>query len=141
MVSRRAFAVCVVGCAVAPRDVFAAERLRATDLWAGGGEFSEVARRHAGRVVAMRGYMAPPLKPEASFFVLTRVPMAVCPFCDTEANWPQDLVLVETRGPVRAANFNDLIEVSGRLDLGAKTDANTGFVSRVRLVEATWTRA
>ena len=34
----------------------------------------------------------------AAFFVLTRIPMAVCPFCDSEANWPDDLVLVETSG-------------------------------------------
>lgn len=84
----------------------------------------------------MRGYMAPPLKPEVSFFVLTRIPLAVCPFCDTEASWPDDLVAVEVGKLTTPTAFNYLISVVGRLETGGKTDATTGFVSRVRLVDA-----
>jgi hypothetical protein len=137
--SRRAVCLGVVGYAV-PSAGHAADRVRATDLWLGGGRFSPLADKMAGRAVSMRGYMAPPLKADARFFVLTRIPMAVCPFCDTEASWPDDLVLVEMDGRLSLVNFNDLIEVTGRLDLGTKTDEETGFVSRVRLADATFSR-
>ena len=45
-----------------------------------------------GQAIEMMGFMAPPLKAEAKFFVLTRSPMAVCPFCETEMQWPDDIV-------------------------------------------------
>ena len=60
----------------------AAERINIAELWAEGAEFSHKARGLAGKTVELRGYMAPPLKPEVDFFVLTTLPMAVCPFCD-----------------------------------------------------------
>jgi hypothetical protein len=44
--------------------------------------------------VRMTGYMAPPLKPESHFFVLTREPLAICPFCQSDADWPVDIVVV-----------------------------------------------
>lgn len=118
----------------------AAETVRIRDLWAERGSFSPLAQKLAGAEVEMRGYMAPPLKPEIDFFVLTRIPMAVCPFCDSEASWPDDLVLVQSDRHLRAQNFNDLILVRGRLDLGTKTDAATGFVSRIRLTGANFQR-
>ena len=55
----------------------AGERITVAELWAAGGEFSPKAKRLAGEVVELRGYMAPPLKPEVEFFVLTTLPMAV----------------------------------------------------------------
>ena len=116
--------------------IAAAERIKIRDLWGDGGAFSQLAESLNGAVIELRGYMAPPLKPEVTFFVLTRIPMAVCPFCDSEASWPMDLVVVEAARVIAPVPFNDLIRVTGRLELGAKSDAATGFVSRVRLVEA-----
>ena len=84
----------------------------------------------------MTGFMAPPLKAEATFFVLTRMPMAVCPFCETEADWPSDIVVVYTEEPISVVPFNFPIRVSGRLELGVYKDEAMGFVSRVRLVDA-----
>ena len=89
----------------------------------------------------MQGYMAPPLKPEINFFVLTRIPMAVCPYCDTEASWPDDLILVFLDQPISPVPFNDLIKATGRLEIGTKTDEATGFVSRARLVQSAFQNA
>ena len=59
-----------------------------------GAEFSPLLKKSKGQQVTMQGYMAPPLKPKLDFFVLTRMPMATCPFCTTAADWPADIVLV-----------------------------------------------
>src|SRR5262245_43831755 len=56
--------------------------------------FSDVALGLRGKPVLMHGYMAPPLKPESRFFVLTRQPLALCPFCQSDAEWPVDIVVV-----------------------------------------------
>ena len=114
----------------------AADRIKIRDLWTGGGNFSPLAEKTAGATIEMQGYMAPPLKPEINFFVLTRIPMAFCPYCDTEASWPDDLILVYIDHAMSPVPFNDLIRVTGRLEIGTKTDLATGFVSRARLVDA-----
>jgi hypothetical protein len=88
----------------------------------------------------MRGYMAPPLKPEIDFFVLTSLPTAICPFCDAAASWPDDIVLVRLSRPVRALAYDRLLDVSGTLEIGIDTDAATGFVSLVRLRDAKYTK-
>ena len=115
------------------RSAHAADRVTFADLWSEGAEFSERAKNFAGKTVEMRGYMAPPLKPEVEFYVLTSTPMATCPFCDSEATWPQDIVLVMRARPRNAQAYSRPISVSGILDIGTQTDEKTGFVSRVRL--------
>ena len=137
--SRRAIVATGLFCLAGMRAAIARDRIKIRDLWADGGQFSGIAERLTGQMVEMRGYMAPPLKPEVSFFVLTRIPLAVCPFCDTEASWPDDLVSVDVGKPMTPTAFNYLISVVGRLEIGGKTDAATGFVSRVRLVDAVFT--
>jgi hypothetical protein len=87
----------------------------------------------AGQSVVMEGFMAPPLKPTLDFFVLTRVPMSLCPFCSSDADWPSDIVVVYLENPVTALPFDRPIRVEGRLELGTKADAVTGFVSLVRI--------
>ena len=57
-------------------------------------EFSEKLRGLDGRAVRMKGFIAPPLKAEANFFVLTQRPMAPCPSCSSDADWPADIVVV-----------------------------------------------
>jgi hypothetical protein len=86
-----------------------------------------------GKSVVMEGFMAPPLKPTLRFFVLTSVPMAICPFCSTDADWPNDIVLVFLRKEAAALPFDRPIRVEGTLELGTKTDEETGFVSLVRI--------
>lgn len=86
-----------------------------------------------GKKVVITGYMAPPLKPSFDFFVLTRQPMAICPFCSSDASWPEDIILVylpegETRTPT-----DSVLTVTGTLELGSRTDPDTGFVSQARI--------
>lgn len=99
-------------------------------------EFSDKLTALAGGEVAMRGYMAPPLKPESDFFVLTREPLAICPFCQSDADWPLDIVVVYLRGAVPLAPAGTRLTVTGRLEVGSWTDPETGFVSQVRIVGA-----
>ncbi len=85
-----------------------------------------------GEQVVIEGYVAPPLKPRIDFFVLTRIQLAFCPFCSADTEWPTDIALVympqqdivDTQYPVR---------VTGRLEVGSSTDAETGMVSLVRI--------
>src|SRR3981081_1222136 len=118
----------------------AGERITVAELWAAGGEFSPKAKQLAGEVVELRGYMAPPLKPEVEFFVLTTLPMAVCPFCDSAAAWPEDIVLVYLNRPVRALAYGRLSGGGGRWQIGTETDAGTVFVSRVRLRQSKYAK-
>ena len=106
------------------------------DLWGERGRFSDLARSLEGKRIAVRGYMAPPLKAETDFFVLTKLPMAFCPFCDNAASWPDDLMLVKVVDAVAVVQFNTPIVSEGLLELGIQTDAATGFVSRIRLTDA-----
>jgi hypothetical protein len=118
----------------------AAELVTFADISVADDQYTEKARQLAGRVVAMRGFMAPPLKPEIDFFVLTSLPTAICPFCDAAASWPDDIVLVQLSRPVRALAYDRLLNVSGTLEIGIETDEKTGFVSLVRLRDATYTK-
>lgn len=102
--------------------------------------FSALAEKLNGSTVEMGGFMAPPLKAEATFFVLTRMPMGVCPFCETEADWPSDIVVVYTDDPISVVPFNFPITVTGTLELGVYKDVEMGFVSRVRIVDAVFRR-
>ena len=99
-------------------------------------KFSERTLAQKGQVVRLRGYMAPPLKPESNFFVLTREPVAICPFCSSDAEWPVDIVVVYTARTVIPINFSERIEVEGTLEIGSSIDAKTGFVSQLRLRDA-----
>jgi hypothetical protein len=118
----------------------AAELITFADISVADDQYTEKARKLAGKVVEMHGYMAPPLKPEIDFFVLTSLPTAICPFCDAAASWPDDIVLVRLSRPVRALAYDRLLNVSGTLEIGIDTDAATGFVSLVRLRDAQYTK-
>jgi hypothetical protein len=98
--------------------------------------YSDQAKALKGQEVHMRGYMAPPLKPESKFFVLTREPVAVCPFCSSDAQWPVDIVVIYLRDTLAPVNFSRRIEVAGTLEMGSWTDPQSGFVSQVRIVDA-----
>lgn len=101
-----------------------------------GTQYSERAKALKGKEVRMRGYMAPPIKPESKFFVLTREPVSVCPFCASDAEWPVDIVVIYLKGTLGPVNFSQRIEVTGKLEMGSWTDPQTGFVSQVRIVDA-----
>ncbi|PJG85974.1 hypothetical protein [Conservatibacter flavescens] len=99
-------------------------------------EFSDKVKELEGKKVTIRGFMAPPLKPDANFFVLTKTPMALCPFCDSDSDWPEDILVVYLKKRQNFVQFNAIIEVEGRLEKGSWTDPDTGFVSLLRLRDA-----
>ena len=99
-------------------------------------KYSDRALALRGQPVRLRGFMAPPLKPESKFFVLTREPVSVCPFCASDAQWPVDIVVVYLKGALAPVDFAQRIEVEGRLEIGSWTDPQSGFVSQVRIVDA-----
>ena len=103
-------------------------------------EFSDKLRSLDGHRVRMEGFMAPPLKAEAKFFVLTERPMALCPFCSSDADWPPDIVVVYLDRAQTFEQANARIEVTGELELGSWTDPETGFVSLVRIRGAAFDR-
>lgn len=137
---RLLFATTALGMLGSARSGHAATRIKLRDIYGRGAAFSAEARALDGKPVQIQGFMAPPLKPDAAFFVLTKLPMAVCPFCDKEMDWPQDIVLVRLRRQQGWVDFNLPIKVTGTLSLGTEIDAATGFVSRVRLVDASYER-
>ena len=102
--------------------------------------FSAQARALENSRIEVGGFMAPPLKAESTFFVLTKIPMAVCPFCETDAEWPDDILAIYTKRIITIVPFNVPIIVSGILKLGTYKDPATGFVSRVRLMDASYGR-
>lgn len=102
--------------------------------------FSDKIKALEGKEVHMQGFMAPPLKAEANFFVLTEVPLSLCPFCSSDADWPDDIVVVYLDNAQTFEQANGLIEVTGKLEVGSWTDPETGFVSLLRIGSADFHR-
>ncbi len=99
-------------------------------------EFSDKLKQLTGKQIRMKGFMAPPLKAEASFFVLTEIPMALCPFCSSDSDWPDNIVVVYLSEKQTFVQPSTTIEVTGVLERGSWTDPETGFVSLVRIRDA-----
>jgi hypothetical protein len=94
-----------------------------------------------GRAIRMAGYMAPPLRAESDFFVLTRQPLAICPFCQSDADWPVDIVVIYLARISTLIPAGTRLIVEGRLDLGSWTDPASGFVSQIRIRDARFKQA
>ncbi|WP_347254456.1 hypothetical protein [Leminorella grimontii] len=99
-------------------------------------EFSDRVKSLAGKEIEITGFMAPPLKAESQFFVLTKMPMAMCPFCSSDADWPEDILVVYLSQRQTFVQNNAMIKVTGVLEYGSWRDPQTGFVSQLRLREA-----
>ncbi|MDV4156294.1 hypothetical protein ACCT14_29795 [Rhizobium brockwellii] len=141
--SRRSLigAIGTLAFAAIARPSFAADSLISFDELYGkfgvlGLEFSDKVKRLAGKDVSMKGFMAPPLKAEAQFFVLTEVPMSLCPFCSSDADWPDNIVVVYLGEKQTFVQPRQTIEVRGTLEYGSWTDPDTGFVSLLRIRQA-----
>jgi len=143
MLNRRSFIGLVAFAASGlPGAAHAAEPLTFDELYATQGvrglKFTEKVKSLSGQDVVMRGFMAPPLKAEAKFFVLTEIPMALCPFCSSDADWPDNIVVVYLDEKQTFVQPNAPIDVDGMLEFGSWTDPETGFVSLLRLRHATF---
>ena len=95
--------------------------------------FSDKTLGLEGGEVTIAGYMAPPLTPTIHFFVLTEVPMSVCPFCSSDADWPDNIIVVKVDDTITALPYDTPITVTGTLEIGSETDEETGFVSQLRI--------
>ncbi|WP_205470469.1 hypothetical protein [Breoghania sp. L-A4] len=84
---RRLFLIASASLFAAPM-VRAADTLKLRDLYNKDLSFSDYARAHERKRVSVTGYMAPPLKAETNFFVLTKMPMATCPSAKARRNGP-----------------------------------------------------
>ena len=114
--------------------------IRLRDLYNKDKSFSDLALAREGQRITVDGFMAPPLKAESTFFVLTKMPMAVCPFCEPGQTWPDDILPVYTRRVVDPLPFNIPMNATGILELGDYVDPETGFFSKLRLTEAIYER-
>ena len=103
-----------------------------------GYEFTDHVKSRAGKTVAMMGYMAPPLSVESDFFVLTREPLAICPFCQSDADWPVDILVVYLAKATPLVTAGARVMVTGKLEVGSWTDLATGFISQIRLRDASY---
>ena len=141
-VSRAAAGLVLTALTFAPPRIGQAadDTVNMRDLYNKDLSFSDYAKEREGQRIAVTGFMAPPLKAESSFFVLTKRPLAVCPFCDTEADWPDDILAIYTKRTLNVVPFNVKIRTVGTLQLGTAKDPDTGFISRVRIVDAVYER-
>ncbi len=114
----------------------AVTNLKVSDLYAGAGALSKQATDLEGKDVQFQGFMAPPLKPDSKFFVLTTIPMAVCPFCAEISEWPEDIVVIYAKRVIETVPFDIKVAATGKLSLGEWIDPQTGFVSKVRVLES-----
>ena len=125
----------LTGSAILP---VSAETLSFEEMYSGWSEgallFSEKLKNLEGEEVTVAGYMAPPLTPTVRFFVLTEVPMSVCPFCSSDADWPDNIIVVKVNEDITALPYDVPITVTGILEMGSETDEETGFVSQVRKI-------
>ncbi|MDR2789778.1 MAG: hypothetical protein LBB59_02230 [Campylobacteraceae bacterium] len=97
---------------------------------------SQKVKSLASKKVTIDGFMAPPLKAKSNFFVLTKMPMALCPFCSSDTDWSSDIVVVYLKEYQTFVQYNAIIRAEGILEYGSYTDENSGFVSLLRLREA-----
>lgn len=140
--SRRAFLTASAGLTLAAsiRRARASQALTFDELYGKisvlGLEFSDKVKALDGKTVSMEGFMAPPLKAEADFFVLTEIPMALCPFCSSDADWPDNIVVIYLAGKQTFLPGGTRVAVQGKLEMGSWTDPNTGFLSRLRIRDA-----
>lgn len=118
-----------------------AAEIKLRDLYNKDLSFSDLALSSKGSRVTIAGFMAPPLKADSVFFVLTKKPMAVCPFCEPGTPWPDDILAVYAKRVVDVIPFNVPITVTGLLELGDAVDPELGFYSKIRLTDAIYARA
>lgn len=117
---RRTFLAALSAAALAPLAAQAADGPRVTDLINTTGQATEAARALAGRTVTLRGYLD--LAPGARSLVLTETPPGPCGLCGLSHDAGPAL-LVDVAGPIPALAAQQIVAVSGRLDV-----ANDGAV-------------
>jgi hypothetical protein len=91
--------------------------------------------------ISISGYMAPPLRAESDFFVLTKNPLSICPFCQSDADWPLDIMVVYLAEASPLVTAGAKVTVNGTLEIGSYIDPDSGFVSQLRVRRASYRKA
>ena len=91
--------------------------------------------------IVISGYMAPPLRAESDFFVLTKNPLSICPFCQSDADWPLDILVVYLAEASPLVTAGAKVTVTGMLEIGSYIDPDSGFVSQLRVRNASYRKA
>src|SRR5579872_4624194 len=122
MITRRqalvgAAAAAVLGPSFRPALADNPTRLFFYQIYSKGTTLSDTALGLQGKKVEIVGFMAPPLKTQVPFFVLTDVPMETCPFCDEIAFWPDNIIYATSDNALDPVAFDRQIRVAGVLDL------------------------
>jgi hypothetical protein len=118
----------------------AARRVRMFELYGDDNDFSPLAKELNGQRVAMQGFMAPHLKVDSDFFILSNTPVETCPFCASEGDWIDSIVFVRMRRKQEAVDPGAVIMVEGKLEIGPEKNPETGFFSKVRITDADFRR-
>lgn len=96
--------------------------------------FSEATLSLVGKVVAARGYIIPHTRERARFFIVSDQPLEKCPHCDTTKAMPREAIAYYPRPDTITSPLKvEFVRIHGTLELGAKRDFDTGFVTTVRL--------
>ena len=119
----------------------AAQRIRMFELYDEDNQFSPLAHELKGKRISIQGFMAPHLKVDSDFFILSNTPVETCPFCASEGDWIDSIIFVRMRRKQEAIDPGTLILVEGTLEIGPERDEATGFVSKVRLTDADFRKA
>ncbi|MBM3535704.1 MAG: hypothetical protein FJX60_22055 [Alphaproteobacteria bacterium] len=103
-----------------------------------GVEYSAKARKLAGQRIRVEGFLAPHAGGRAApFLVLASRPMGGgCPHCLGALDLPGDSLVAYFGSTLGLADTGIPVAIEGVLDLGSRTDVQTGFVSTVRLFDA-----
>ena len=131
MLTRRAMRPWLLrACRFCPRSGFAADRVRMFELYKDDRASRHARRNSRDKLVEIQGFMAPHLEGCVNFFILSNTPVETCPFCATEGDWIDSIVFVRMMKRERRSSQAVCSNTVGRLEIGAETDAETGFVSR-----------
>lgn len=88
----------------------------------------------AGQLVAVDGYFLPHLRSGAGFACIAATPAITCPHCrESMVTIPWDMVVWYPADDDKPISTEDRSRAVGELELGARRDPRTGFVSVMRL--------
>ena len=119
----------------------AAPRLYMFEFYGEDDPFSRPAQQLKAQRVAVQGLMAPRLKVDSDFFIPSNTPVETCPFCASEADWIDGTIFLRMRRRQEAVDPGTPILVEGTLGIGPERDRETGFVRKIRPVEADFRKA
>jgi hypothetical protein len=139
MLTRRTWLIAALGLGLSGPAV-SAQRVRMFELYNDDNDYSDLAKELNGKRISMQGFMAPHLKVDSDFFILSNTPVETCPFCASEGDWIDSIVFVRMRRKQEAVDPGAIIMVEGKLEIGPEKDQETGFFSKVRITDAEFRR-